>query len=135
MTKVQTFYYNYLMKILVIEDEILIQQSLKIMLQKRGAEVMCASQGSEAIDLIRNNDFDRIVCDLMLQDITGFDIIEDSKSKYSAQEISNKFVIITAYSSDQVLTKAKSYNCIVLNKPFDDMNTALDIMLKGESNA
>lgn len=133
MTKGQTFYYNYRMKILVIEDEILIQQSLKIMLQKKGAEVMCASQGSEAIKLIRTNDFDRIVCDLMLQDITGFDIIEDSKSKYTAEQISQTFVIITAYSSDQVLTKAKDYNCTVLNKPFDDMNTALDIMLKGKN--
>lgn len=132
MTKGLTFYYNYLMKILVIEDEILIQQSLKIMLQKKGAEVMCASQGSEAIELIRSNDFDRIVCDLMLQDITGFDIIEDSKSKYTPEQISNTFVIITAYSSDQVLTKAKDYDCIVLNKPFDDMNAALDIMLKGK---
>ena len=44
----------------------------------------------------------------MLQDITGFDIIEDSKAKYSAQEISKKFVIITAYSSDQVLTKCQN---------------------------
>lgn len=118
------------MKILVIEDEILIQQSLKIMLQKRGAEVVCASKGVEAIELIRINDFDRIVCDLMLQDITGFDIIEDSKSKYSTNDISNKFVIITAYSSEQVLSKANDYNCIVLNKPFDDMKSALDIMLE-----
>lgn len=130
MTKGQIFYYNYPMKILVIEDEILIQQSLKIMLQKRGAEVTCASKGSEAIELIRRNDFDRIICDLMLQDITGFDIIEDSKSKYSAQDISKKFVIITAYSSEQVLSKAKDYNCVVLNKPFNDMKTALDIMLE-----
>lgn len=133
MTKGPIFYYNYLMKILVIEDEILIQQSLKIMLQKRGAQVVCASKGSEAIELIRTSDFDRIVCDLMLQDITGFDIIEDSKAKYSAQDISEKFVIITAYSSEQVLSKAKDYNCVVLNKPFDDMKTALDIMLKSKS--
>lgn len=133
MTKGLTFYYNYHMKILVIEDEILIQQSLKIMLQKKGAEVLCASKGSDAIKLIQENEFDRIICDLMLQDVTGFDIIEDSKSKYSAQDISKKFVIITAYSSEQVLSKAKDYNCIVLNKPFDDMQAALDIMLKGEA--
>lgn len=134
MTKGQISYYNCLMKILVIEDEILIQQSLKIMLQKKGAKVVCASKGAEAIELIRSNDFDRIVCDLMLQDITGFDIIEDSKSKYTAQEISKKFLIITAYSSKQVLSKAKDYNCVVLNKPFDDMKSALNIMMESEIN-
>ena len=65
----------------------------------------------------------------MLQDITGFDIIEDSKSIYSAEQISQKFIIITAYSSEQVLTKAKEYGCIVLNKPFTDMKNALTVMM------
>jgi len=120
------------MKVLVIEDEILIQQSLKKMLEKLGAEVQTASKGLEAIPLIKNNLFDRIVCDLMLQDITGFDIIEESKLIYSSDEIAQKFIIITAYSSDQVLTKAKDYGCIVLNKPFTDMKSALDIMIKGK---
>ena len=120
------------MKVLVIEDEILIQQSLKKMLEKLGAEVQTASKGLEAIPLIKNYLFDRIVCDLMLQDITGFDIIEESKLIYSSDEIAQKFIIITAYSSDQVLTKAKDYGCIVLNKPFTDMKSALDIMIKGK---
>jgi CheY-like chemotaxis protein len=117
------------MKILVIEDELLIQQSLKILLERKGAEVRCVALGSEAIELIQNENFDRIVCDLMLQDITGFDIIEDSKKKYTLEQISSLFVIITAYSSEQVLKKAADYGCTVLNKPFDDMKSALDIML------
>ncbi len=122
------------MKILVIEDEILIQQSLKKLLEKMGATVSTVAKGSEAISLIKSEEFERIVCDLMLQDITGFDIIEDSKSIYSSEEISNKFIIITAYSSDQVLTKAREYGCIVLNKPFSDMKKALDIMISGKTN-
>ena len=120
------------MKILVIEDEILIQQSLKKMLEKLGATVQTASRGLEAIPMIKDNSFDRIVCDLMLQDITGFDIIEESKLIYSSEEISEKFIIITAYSSDQVLTKARDYGCIVLNKPFVDMKASLDIMITGK---
>jgi len=118
------------MKILVIEDEILIQQSLKKMLERMGCQVDVASKGSEALLLIKEIRYDRIVCDLMLQDITGFDIIEDSKAIYSLEEISKLFVIITAYSSEQVLTKAKDYGCIVLNKPFANMKEALDIMVK-----
>lgn len=122
------------MKILVIEDEVLIQQSLKIMLERKGANVLTATRGSEALELIKNSDFDRIICDLMLQDITGFDIIEECKNKYNPIEIAQKFVIITAYSSEQVLSKATDYGCIVLNKPFDDMSSALDIMLKGRND-
>jgi CheY-like chemotaxis protein len=71
----------------------------------------------------------------MLQDITGFDVIEESKSKYSLKEISQLFVIITAYSSEQVLEKARTYNCEVLNKPFSDMQKALDIMMVQEDKS
>lgn len=117
------------MKILLIEDEILIQKSLQRLLEKKGATVSVASQGREAIELIKNQDFDRIVCDLMLKDITGFDVIEESRSRYKHDEISKLFVIITAYSSAQVLEKAHKYNCLVLNKPFEDIGLAINIML------
>lgn len=117
------------MKILLIEDEILIQKSLQKLLMKKGAEVDVASQGREAIEKIKAYNYNRVVCDLMLKDITGFDVIEESKSKYSSEEISKLFVIITAYSSQQVLEKAYKYNCLVLNKPFEDISNAINIMM------
>ena len=80
-----------------------------------------ALSGQEAIQLIHNNDFDRILCDLMLQDTTGFDVIEESKTKYTQGQIKNKFVIMTAYSSQQVLENAQKYGCRVISKPFEDI--------------
>lgn len=117
------------MNILIIEDEILIQKSLQKLIQKRGHTVSVTASGIEAIEMIKQNEFDRIVCDLMLSDITGFDIIEDIKSKYTMKEISQKLIIMTAYSSEQVLEKAKQYNCTVLNKPFDDIQKAIDTFI------
>lgn len=124
-----------MLKILIVEDELLIQKSLQKLLEKRGNAVFTASSGKDAIELIRNNEFDRIVCDLMLQDITGFDVIEESKYKYSLEDIQKKFVIMTAYSSNQVLNKASTYNCSILKKPFENINDALDIFMgiKNES--
>lgn len=117
------------MKVLIIEDEFLIQQSLKKLICRRGFDVTTTSLGQEAIHLILNNDYNKIICDLMLQDISGFDIIEESKKKYDREEISKLFVIITAYSSPQVLAQAESYKCNVLNKPFSNINSAIDTML------
>lgn len=117
------------MDILIIEDEILIQQSLSTLLKRKGAKVTATANGLDAIQLINDKSYDRIICDLMLQDISGFDIIESSKEKYSPEEIKNKFIIITAYSSDQVITKASSYGCRLLNKPFDNINEAINIFL------
>lgn len=115
-------------KILVIEDEILIQQSLKKLLERRGFSVDVSASGKQAISMILNDHYDRIVCDLMLQDISGFDVIEESKKKFSTDEISTKFVIMTAYNSPQVLSKANSYQCKLLNKPFDNLEEAIRIM-------
>ena len=122
------------MKILIIEDEILIKKSLQILLEKRGADVISESSGKLAIELIKNNQFDRIICDLMLTDITGFDIIEESKQIYTISEISSKFIIMTAYSSTQVLEKATGYGCKVISKPFKDIHQTIDVFL-GVENA
>jgi CheY-like chemotaxis protein len=65
----------------------------------------------------------------MLQDISGFDVIEDAKKKYSLSEISKIFIIITAYSSPQVLDKAQNYGCTVLSKPFTDIEQALETFM------
>jgi CheY-like chemotaxis protein len=117
-----------MIKILIIEDEILIQQSLKKLFERKGLKVDVSASGKLAIDLILNNHYDRIICDLMLQDISGFDVIEESKKRFTAEEISSKFVIMTAYNSPQVLSRANSYQCRLLNKPFDDLEEAMKTM-------
>lgn len=117
------------MKILVIEDEILIQKSLQKLLKRGGAEVDVTASGIEAIEMISNTNYDRIVCDLMLKDITGFDIIEESRDKYNEEELSKLFFIITAYSSPQVLEKAHAYGCRVINKPFKNIQETINLFL------
>lgn len=115
-------------KILLIEDEPLIQRTLKIFLEKKGCQVSATNNGKDAINYILNNQYDRIICDLMLKDITGFDIIEESKKVFSNSDISNKFIIITAYSSEQTIEKAKGYGCPIYPKPLD-LNTVIDEIL------
>jgi CheY-like chemotaxis protein len=64
----------------------------------------------------------------MLQDISGFDVIEEAKKKYSLIQISEIFIIMTAYNSPQVLSKANTYKCRLLQKPFHDLSQAIAIM-------
>ena len=115
------------MKILIIEDEVLIKESLAKMLEMRGAQVVTCSSGIEGIQYIKNEKFDRIICDLMLQDVTGFDVIEDTRKSMKEEP---KFIIMTAYSSPLVMEKAKRYGYPILNKPFGDINQALNDILK-----
>lgn len=117
-------------KILVVEDEPLIQKTLTLLLQRKGSQTKSSSSGTEAIKMIAEEDFDCIVCDLMLKDITGFDVIEEAKKKMTSDEIKNKFIIITAYSSAQVQEKAASYGCQVIPKPFHDINKVINQIME-----
>lgn len=118
-----------MLNILIIEDEPLIQKTLKLLFVRKGCNVDATNSGHKAIELVLANNYDIIVCDLMLQDITGVDVIEESKKKLSPNEISKKFVIITAYSSEQILDKIKKYNCTIYSKPFADVNLVIDSIL------
>jgi CheY-like chemotaxis protein len=118
-------------RILLIEDEPLIQKSLKKLLEKKGAEVIVESRGREAIQLILTQKFDKIICDLMLQDISGFDVIEEAKARFTMVDISKIFIIITAYSSPHVIEKANQYGCLLISKPFENIDEVLTIFLSG----
>jgi len=50
------------------------------------------------------------------------DRIEESKKKYTSEDIKTKFVIMTAYSSEHILDKASFYQCKIINKPFNILN-------------
>jgi len=117
------------MKILIIEDELLIQKSLKIFLEKNNFIVIATASGKEAIELIYSEDFDKILCDLMLQDISGFDIIEESKKKYLPEELKKKFIIMSAYSSSQIMEKIKDYGFPFIRKPFSGLTDVINIIL------
>jgi CheY-like chemotaxis protein len=112
-------------RFLIVEDEVLIAQSLRKLLERKGHQVVTTESGLEAIGLILQGDFDRIVCDLMLQDISGFDVLEESRKRYPLEIMGEKFIIMTAYNSPQVLEKAREYRCDILNKPFEDLHQAL----------
>jgi CheY-like chemotaxis protein len=121
-------------RILVVEDELLIQKTIKRLLERSGCTVDVEASGKRAIEEILANDYDRVVCDLMLQDISGFNVIEEAKKRYSPDQISKLFIIITAYSSLQVLEQANKYGCMVLSKPFDDITKAINLFIKGKND-
>lgn len=116
------------MNILIIEDEFLVLRSLTLLLKKKGHLVDGVASGREAIELIKSKSYDRILCDLMLQDITGFDILEESRGILDSETLSKKFILMTAYTSPQVIERAKIYKCPLLNKPFPNMETALKLI-------
>lgn len=117
------------MKILIVEDEFLILKTLQTFITKAGHEVDTSQSGRNAIDLLQQSAYDLIITDLMLNDISGFDIIEESKKVYSQEQIRQKIIVITAYKSDDIINRVKNYGCRFFEKPFLDIKSTIEKML------
>jgi HAMP domain-containing protein/signal transduction histidine kinase/CheY-like chemotaxis protein len=88
--------------LLVVEDNELDSSQIAKMHQEDSLAVTIAHRGKEAIDLVKNNDFDCIILDYTLPDISGTDLIHEvSRSK-------KKLTPVIVYS-------AKDFNKIELN--------------------
>ena len=66
-------------KILIVDDEELILNSLGLELEGEGYEVFLAANGEEAIAILRENYFDLIITDLMMEGLNGLDVLKVAK--------------------------------------------------------
>jgi DNA-binding response OmpR family regulator len=67
-------------KILLCEDEEFVARSYIRKLQIEGYEVLHASNGEEALRLLRSDSPDLIVLDLMMPIKTGFDVLKEMRA-------------------------------------------------------
>ena len=63
-------------KILIVEDEELIANLIKINLTAEGYQCVCACDGKAGADHIENESFDLILLDIMLPEIDGYELLE-----------------------------------------------------------
>ncbi len=61
-------------KILVVEDDRNLLDTLKYNLHKEGYDVVAAADGAEALDIARNENPNLIILDLMLPKLSGFEV-------------------------------------------------------------
>ncbi len=78
-------------KILVVEDELALQETLAYNLKRQGYEVETVGDGKAALDLARKNKPDLILLDLMLPGIDGFEVCRTLR-----QDMNTPVLILTA---------------------------------------
>ena len=70
-------------RILIVDDEINIRRVVKEYDEFEGYEVGEAANGMEAVELVKNNDYDLIVMDIMMPKLDGFSTCKEIK-KYKS---------------------------------------------------
>jgi signal transduction histidine kinase/ActR/RegA family two-component response regulator len=104
-------------RILVVEDNIGARKGLVIYLNSKGYEVQEAESGEQAIELLKEESYDIVLSDLMMQRIDGIGVLKEVKKQYPQQ---TEVIIMTAYGSIDNVVKAMklgAYDYII--KPLD----------------
>lgn len=116
--------------ILVVDDELSMRELLEVMLTKEGYEVSCAENGSKAISMIEKTDYDLLLCDIRLGDISGIEVIKALKN----QNQNTVIIMISAYATTEAAVEAMNQGAYdFVPKPFDNeelkqtIKQALDI--------
>ena len=104
------------MKILIVEDEKLLADSLKIMLEGRGFQVETVYDGETGADYAELGVYDLLILDVMMPKLDGFEVARRVRAKRCGTPI----LMLTARSSleDRIegLNAGADY---YLTKPFD----------------
>ena len=89
------------MKILIIEDERPINNLIRSTLTADGYSCDCAFDGKEGADLIEQRQYDLILLDLMLPEISGYDLLEYIRSLGNIRAAQIPVIIISAMGQVQ----------------------------------
>ena len=107
--------------ILVIEDEEVILDMMKVVLETRGHNVFVAQDSSVGIKMYENNVYDIVLCDLAMPKLNGWQVARFIKESDAVRKKSKTpVVLITGYELD---TEAIDYRSegvdYILNKPIE----------------
>ncbi len=95
-------------KILIVDDEEAVRDTLRDLLKKEGYDVLAVESGEGAIDAIRKEDFEAVLMDVRLNGISGL----ESLKKIKELKPDTIVIMITGFScDDELVTKSNELGC------------------------
>ena len=103
-------------KILIVDDEMVMRESLAALLQRDGHNVKTAESGEEALAKIEKTRFDILIMDIKMEGMSGLEVLRHVQDNDPAVSV----VMITAYGSISTAIEAMKNGAFdYLLKPFD----------------
>jgi two-component system response regulator PilR (NtrC family) len=111
--------------LVVVDDEPNICRVLRALFERAGYQVSTFSSGSEALAAVTNGlEFDAVITDLMMPDVTGLDLLKALREKNLDQPV----LMITAHANVATAVEAmKSGAFDYVSKPFDAEEVRLKV--------
>ncbi len=104
--------------ILIADDDPGIRRLLRIFLQRRGFHLLEARDGREALEAMSAGNVDLVIMDLMMPEVSGWEVLRARAADPSLQRI--PMIVVTANNSRQVTDNLLDKHVYaVVGKPFD----------------
>jgi DNA-binding NtrC family response regulator len=111
-------------RILVIDDEEEIRESLDVLLSLEGYQVVMAQNAAEGLRKMEGVAFDLVLLDLMMPDRSGMEVLEEVRQR----DRDTPIFMITAYGSVEVAVNAlKAGANDYFSKPWDNEKLLIEI--------
>ncbi|TAF67362.1 MAG: sigma-54-dependent Fis family transcriptional regulator [Cytophagales bacterium] len=108
-------------KILIIDDEKSIRYTLRDILEFEKYEVAEAKDGEEALEMLKNEDYDVALCDIQMPKMDGLQLLEE----YAKLSKDTQFIMISAFGSIKTAVDATKKGAFdFITKP-PDLNRLL----------
>ncbi len=103
-------------RFMVVDDELIVRESLAAWLEQEGAVVTRAESGEQALEMMLQNLYDILFVDIKMPGMDGFALLEKVKESFPTTLV----VIITAYGTVEYAVQAMKLGANdFLVKPFD----------------
>jgi DNA-binding NtrC family response regulator len=112
------------MRILIVDDEEVLRDVLEVVLRREGFDVVLASSGEEALNLLDGEEVDLVILDIMLPGISGIDTLRSIRISSPNLPV----IVITAFSSIDGAIEAMKFGAFhYIPKPFKNEEVVLTV--------
>jgi heterodisulfide reductase subunit A len=103
-------------RILVVDDELIVRDSLKEWLEEEGFAVDMAASGSEALDQLAKQAYQLMLLDIKMPGMDGVEVLQKARESFADINV----IMMTAYATVETAVEAMKIGALdYLVKPFD----------------
>lgn len=118
-------------KVLVVDDEAMIRNFLRTCLIKWGYEVKEAGDGVEALEQLKNDQFDLLIFDILMPNMDGWQLLKKVRSDPETKDI--PVIVLSARDEDSDMLKGYDLGAnYYITKPFSSAQLLYGIQVMSE---
>lgn len=108
--------------ILIVDDEVNLSYTLRLILEKDGYRILLAESGEKALFVLASEPVDLVIADISMAGMSGMELLSRVKDDFPDTEV----IMMTAYGSEEIAVKAMKGGAYdYIPKPFKNDEISL----------